>query len=549
LDFGGRPDPIRLLGSATPRTRRRGKRKQYLFSLGNATDGYIQLKELSGIGGKESESLPRLLATFHGKFHPPDRKKNRNDITFEILNPSGSSAGIHGGDVRGFDPECIMGIDAFVLTFVNREFVIYLPFLLDTRKQISHLQVRAEAYSQNKKVGESPILNLPIHRNHTVETTTEIKNRRGKVTGYYRYRGRVIGNRILHHKDFIIDTPSPIIQISSKMPANTFKRYEEGKLQIVLMNDFLNGLTPHPSKTNYLISMPNPLTVGQWESKLQTQMKKSLKEIFLDAGFTGMKVFTQNDNAARQLVTEFRDARYRNRDIEADFWTFYITRDDSIPVLGYSESLRKSFNIMIGGKRQSSPYQKPIGDGNKKIVVPIRINTATLTSWLPAAVVINDVYGGDSDKVIEVQCKRTAILVAHEIGHSLGLMHEMIIPERMNNPKRVPYSEDGAKYLLTIMCSGGDKDKYSLDAKFSNQAKAIWMKAFKVHPKDFSETYFKNKTWSKNEVKSLSWIDRRKRIYKKHYEDGMTYMPLGSSRKVPLYAGRGAKAQRGTYRK
>jgi hypothetical protein len=512
-----------------------------LFDIRFETEGKVKLFEMSGIGG--SGSQPRLLATFHGKFHPPDKKKKRKDITFQIFIPSNTNAGIHEGLVHGFDPECIMGVDAIVLWFVNREFVIYLPFLLDTRKQISHLQLSAEAYNQNGKVGESSILNLPIHRIHKVETTTIIK-KRGRKT-HKRYKGRVIGNIILHHKDFIIDE-SLIIPISSKTPANTFKKYKKGSLQIVLMNDFLNGLIP---RDLYLQGMPHPLNRGQWQSKIQTQIKKSLREIFLDAGFTGMKVFMQNDTTAKQLVTNFLDARRKNKPIEADFWTFYITQDDGIPAVGYSESLdMNAYKIKIGKRPQNSPYQKPIGSGKKVIMEPIKIKTNTLQGWLPNdSIAINDVYAGDSNKVVEVQGKRAAILIAHEIGHSIGLMHEMIIPAKMNNPKRVPYYEAGAQYLLTIMCSSMDKDKFGLDAKFSNQAKAIWKKAFKVHPKDFSETYFKNKTWSKNEVKSLDWSDRKNRFMKKHYEDGMTWVALGSAGRVPPYAGSGAKAQKGTY--
>lgn len=585
LELGGTMDPISTSNTSTAKraqTKRSQKRQvddilrtlrayrptPYYTPI-SATEGKVQLFEESGIGANRREK--RLIATFHGKFHPPHegnkrkgkkKKKEKKEFTFEIFVHENNKVGDNVGWVHGFDPECILGVDAFVLTFVNREFIIYFPFLLDNRRQKEYLEIRAVAEDNaGKQISPlSPVLNLPIRR----------KKKKVKTTSNWKYTGNLIGNIILHHEDFILWSSKPqlIIPIIPNAPSQMFEPYKEGSMQIILMNGLLKGLEPSTKpKKNYLRDLPNPLSLEEWQRIFQTKIKETLREIFLDAGFKGIKVFMQNDEGAKESVAVFKQARRKKRNIEAPFWTFYITKNNRMKkkALGLAEGLKAKFTINYGNKNYKSPYEKPIGSGKKEIEQPIMIKTKAIVKdflptydqdflkvyrkaeLLPESSLID--FAKVTDKIVEIYARRVSNLIAHEVGHSLGLMHETIVN---NKNQKGPYKERAAKNLLTIMCSSTENERFSLDAKFSNQAKVIWIKAFRVVPKNSGEKYYLNKTWHSNECKNsdCSWANRRQKFRNKYYEYA-SYLSrwdgtVRSRGKIP-YAEPKNNPQRGTY--
>lgn len=518
------------------------------------TSGRIRLLEVGGSGvsqGASESQTERLVTAFHGTFHRDPSAPTTTRITFEINLGSGTVPA-NSGDVVGFDPECILGVDALVVTFLNREFQINFPFMIDTRSEGDFLefQVVAEIGSGSsvQELGRSAILNLRVRRRHEVETTTVNPSGGGNML----YTGRVIGNLILHHEDYLIQgafknasaawpatVAAQFIPIRLAAPFQTadhrlpFQPYSSGSLTIVLMNDLLEDFLPNDAFLRR--EFPGQTDLVRFRTQLGDQVKatirQTLTDIFTNSGFSGTQGLWQNETAAATLVGSFTGA-FRRRTmggkkwelrnsaapLTTSFWNFFVTLDDGITAVGEGGITVTDTVSTHGSREYLLSYPLPIGSGTKKIEEPVRLRTAFFSGKITT-----DANGAARhyasrtafDDELAVMARKMTIIIAHEVAHNLGMMHEMKI---LNSG---PYDEAAGSPVLTIMSSSTDTSTFGVDMRFSNQAKVIWQQAFGVSP-DFTDTLLRNKTWTDAEVSTLAWQDRKNRFFRLHHEIGMS---------------------------
>jgi hypothetical protein len=542
-------------------------------TLAAVTDGRVKLLELQDTGahkGQAEAAAPRLIATFHGKFHSKASAPRATRITFEIFTGPGTFAP-HVQDVEGFDPECIFGVDVLILTFVNREFVIWLPFNVDSRSEGGFLEIQAVAEigsgSSVTELGHSMVLNLPIERSHAVDTTSNGPNNRPLD-----YSGRLIGNMILSHRDFIISgqVPNPRLSSATQIvleaafvpvpPGGTappFSPYPAGSMRIILLTDLLSDLVPSDSFLTSAIR--GAIVPAQVRSASVTRFKSAIKQgvldVFSDAGFTGVQVLWNDEAAANLLFTAFKRAfmfqtvggqfwRLLNpaTPFNTSFWNFFVGSSDSIQTAGQDEDSQVIQPPTTIARRQVFlPCPIPIGSGNKNLSRVIQIATAVFKDLLTTSSGVTRTFKniGEFNDAVDKVAGKMIILISHEVAHSLGLMHHCRVESSGN------FDETDGSPVLSIMSSGVESGGFGVGLRFASQAKVIWAAAFGVSP-TFSDTFLKNKTWSAAEVFTVGWSDRTSRFIRAHGEVSIARPQLASSG-VPPFALAPPRAQRGTF--
>jgi hypothetical protein len=542
-------------------------------SLSAVTDGRVKLVEVPSTGrgkGQAENTTERLIATFHGKFHSNAAAARARRITFEIFIGS-STIPANSQDAQGFDPECIFGVDAFVFTFVNREFVVWLPFNVDTRSEGSFLEIQAVAEvgtgTSVKELGRSMVLNLGIERTHAVDTTSTANN------AAIAYTGRLVGNLILSHEDYILpggvpnraqSTPTNIVLDSAFIPVTPggtvvpFAPYPAGTMRIILLMDLLDGLVPPDSflassiKGGIVPAQVRTASVLRFRNSIQ----QGVQAVFTDAGFTGVQVLWQDQPAAAALVSAFTGAfmfqtlgghfwRLSNsaRPFVTSFWNFFIGSSDSNNTAGVDEGLDSTTATprTIGTQQVFLPNTVPIGSGTKRVNRTIQIATATFQDLLMQRSGVARTYANlaEFNDAVDKVAGKMIILFAHEVAHSLGMMHHCRVENRGN------YSEADGSPVLSIMSSGVESGGFGVGLTFASQAKVIWAAAFGVTP-TFSDAILRNKSWTAAEVFTVDWSTRTSRFIRSHGEGSIARPSLGSSG-LPPFAVASPGVQRGTF--
>ena len=211
----------------------------------------------------------------------------------------------HHQNVLGFDPESILGVDAIVFSFLNREFIVWLPFYVDTREG-KFLEIRAVAevgaVGAATELGRSMVLNLGIRRTHGVDTTSSLPS-----GGPLAYTGAVVGDIVVFQEAYLLSggvpnaaqsTPGLIVLDPALIPlppsgtALKFHPYASGSMQIVLMTDLLDDLSPPDSfLTDNITGLKNAAPVkAATIAAFKSALPGALALVFTDAGFSGADV-------------------------------------------------------------------------------------------------------------------------------------------------------------------------------------------------------------------------------------------------------------------
>ena len=539
----------------------------------NVVDGRIRLVETADKGKEAGKSEPatRTVATFHGKFHSNPAAPRSERVTFEIFIGK-ASVGPHDQAVQGFDPECIFGVDGIVLTFVNREFVIFFPFHVDTDREGSFLELQAiaeiGAIGSATEIAKSSILSVGIRRTHAVDTTSAL------ASGPLQYTGEQVGNVVLTPEGYMLhggvknasSTASDIsldpalLDVHLPNPAVTFAPYVAGKMQVLLLVDLLDDLPPPDS---FLTSNVGGVTAGNLVAVRSScvqhfrGLQAVVESLFVDAGFAGVKVMWSDEPAAATLLAAFKGAfifrtlggrawglKNTKAPLDTGFWNFFIGSSNKNQTAGQGEIRAESpVAKQINGKEFFVGEPFPIGGGNKLISQPAEIASSVFQnllmdfSGLPRKYATIADFEAATDKV----AAKLAILIAHEIAHSLGQMHHNKVTQGAN------YSEKFGSPVLSIMSSDVESNGFGIGIKFGAQTKVVWATAFGVSNQP-DDTFLQNKVWTDAEIFTMTWGDRTNKFLKKHGEGSMARISLDSGQTPPPFAKAPPDAQRGTFK-
>lgn len=509
--------------------------------------------------GPSEPSAERLIATFHGTIHYDRSKPRAARITFEVFLKPNTTHAPNSQEVEGFDPECILGVDAFVLTFVNREFVIWLPFHVDTREgKFLEIQAIAEIDAQGgvREIGRSMVLNLLIRRTHAVDSTSNLPS-----GGPLSYNAPLVGNIIAFHEDYLAtggvrnprsSTPTEIVLDPAKIPLPPtgtqvrFQPYVSGAMHIVLLTDLLDDISPPDSFLLSNIGLAKDAAAIRRGSlsTVKQFLPGELQAIFTDSGFAGVEVRWSDDPAAAALVQAFTGAfirqtvggnlwRLRNprTPFVTSFWNFFVGSNSGNNTAGSGEGLTGSVPVTVGTSRVFLQNNVPIGSGTKSLTKPIEIVGSVFQDLLMTRSGLPRQYASlfDYASAVNQVAAKLTILIAHEVGHSLGLMHHCVIENQGN------YSEQFGSPVLSIMSAGVESGGFGLGLRFHSQAKLMWQAAFGVNP-TFSDAILQNKSWTPAEVFTMSWPDRKNRFIKSHGEESVSFPGLGAFPKTPPFA-------------
>ena len=540
-------------------------------TLPAVSDGRVRIVEIpaTGKGSGASEAPERTVATFLGKLHRDPKAKPSDRVTFEILRKPTDPA--HSGEVFGFDPECMFGVDFVQLTFVNRQFVVWLPFHTDVRSEGDFLELQALAeVADTAATGGFRTIARSMTRTltnreaavRTVATTSTIAGSQNKVT----YSGKIVGFNIAVQEDYLLpvgirnaakSTPDEIVLDPGIVAADSsvrFTPYPANTMRIILMTDLLDGLAPDQKFAQNAFPSDKPDVVSSTgRQELRTRIPARIVEIFLDAGFQGVAALWQDEQAAAQLVREFT-ARFANRSgvwqllnantpLVTSFWNFYAAHNSSLSVAARNEQVAPAqIRSTINSREVFLNDRPPIGGGTKSLREPLAI-----TSDVFRKIVTDDPGTGGFRKfknldelriACQVMGRKVGATIAHEVAHSLGMMHTARIQTGTSA------SESAGAPVLTVT-SEDLRGHIGPNIRFSMQAKVIWSRVFGVSP-TFNDVSLQNKTWQANEVPTVDWFERKKRFRERNGEQRLA-LPGGlGSTGVPPFAVAPPGAQRGT---
>lgn len=539
-------------------------------TLSATSDGRIRIVEIpaTGKGAGTSEPQERTVAAFVGKFHRDPKANPSNRVTFEILKRPNDPA--HLGEVFGFDPECMFGIDFFQLTFVNRQFVIWFPFHTDVRSEGDFLELQALAeIADASATGGFRILARSMTRTltnreasaRTVATTSTISGSQNKLS----YSGKIVGFNIAVQEDYLLpvgirnaakSTPDEIVLDPGIVAADAsvrFAAYRPGSMRIILMTDLLDALAPDQKfSSNQFPAQKPDVIINTGKQELRSTIPPRIVQIFEDAGFQGVAALWQDEQAAAQLVREFT-ARLTNRGgawqlqnanapLDTDFWNFYAAHNASLTVAARNEQVVPAqARATINSREVFLNDRLPVGGGRKNLREPVGI-----ASDVFRRIVTDDASGGfrqyknidELKTALQVMGRKVAATVAHEIAHSLGMMHTARIQTGTSA------SESGGAPVLTVT-SEDLRGHVGPGIRFSMQAKVIWGRVFGVTP-SLNDTSLQNKTWQASEIPTVDWNERKKRFRDRNGESRLV-LPGGlGSTGVPPFAVAPPGAQKGT---
>jgi len=549
-------------------------------SLSPSGRGQIRLVEVQDPSAKSrgvtEAAQERLIATFHGNFHFDKTVQNpATRITFEILvNPRVTGGSPHDSEVPGFDPECMFGVDAVILTMVNRRFVCWLPFYVDSRSEGRFVDVIAIAEvpttgTQFRELGRSAVLNLGIRRKHRVRTTSLLNN--VALT----YTGNLVGNVVCTHEEFILEaqvrdpnqsTSQQLVLAPTFVPVPTagggdirFAAYPANAMLVVLSTSLLGALRPSAAQLQSRVTaLPNPNAAqGNARLRIRSGVTDTAQAIFRDAGFTGAQVVWQDDQPAQAFDRTFRAAFVERGNrwqlaspaapFQTAFWNFVVTHDSSVQsavATGERRASDLATQRNVAGTPGFINYPLPIGQGNKRMIDPIRLNGDVMLDHLLNFSGVPRRFADETElsAALDRNAAHVGIIVAHEVGHALGLMHTPHVESG-------DFSEANGSPVLTVMSEGVDNGGFGTNMRFSAQAKVMWADTFGVTP-TFPDTTLQNKTWTAAEVRSVDWPVRKKRFFERHGEPGMRVPPFAllALNAVPPFAVAPPGAQRGTFK-
>lgn len=540
----------------------------------DGVDGRIRLFEVPGTGagaGPSEVQEERLIATFHGKWHSDPKGPRNTRVTFDIFQGNATFSDPHAQDMQGFDPQCIFGVDALVLTFVNREFVIFLPFHLDSAREGSFLEIVAVAESgvikSPTELARSSVLSVPIRRKHAVGTTSKAAA----------YTGDQIGNLVLTPEGYVfaggvrapasqpgfIDLLPAFHEVRLPHPVVTFAPYKADTLKILLLSDLLDGLVPRDSFLTGSIKGVTPATVGAVRADALRRFRTlqvTVANLFVDAGFAGAQVLWNDEPAAAAQAQAFTAAfsaqggswqlKKSDQPLTTSFWNFFVgsTVDPNLEAgtgeraAGAPVSPPKPHTI--DGRELFLHEVFPVGSGDKQLAHPIEIKSVVFMNMLMVSSGTDLTYdtpqefGAAVDKV----AAKLANLVAHEVAHSLGLMHHSKVINKDD------YSETLGSPVLSLMSSSVESGGFGIGIKFSAQAKVMWAAAFGVTNTP-DDSFLKNRFWTDADVfnPKMTWADRKQQFRKIHGERVLKFPDLGNGQTPPPFAKTAPAAQRGTF--
>lgn len=463
----------------------------------------------------------------------------------------------------------MLGVDAFVVTFVNREFVIYFPFQMDATSEGDFLEIVAIAevgpIGSAIELGRSATLTLRVRRGLRNVDSTSTSGTTGKSV---QYRDSTMGNRIAFHENFLfqgalIQGPLPAeitldpVPLSASSMGLAFQPYLPGAMQILLTTELASMTLPPDAFLQKTFPFQTlPTFKPQLLAQIKTQIAIVLRSIFIDAGFTGMKVSWSDEPAGAaqfaELTSAFGPPNINKaawhlldpaKPLIAPFWHFFITGTTDLKGAGVGEAETYALDTVaprqIGAATVFVPMTVPIGSGTKPLAAVTRI----LPTPFADKITIGDnntvrLFKGrsDFDAALAVMSTQIAIVVAHEIGHSLGLMH-------LSRIENGTYDEKAAGALVTIMSQSVEQGAIALDMKFHPQAKQMWKASFGVSP-TFTDTTLQNKTWTDAEVDRVEWPVRSQRLHDKHHVKRIDFPDLSSGKTPTPFSKAGG--QKGT---